>query len=186
MRFDAKEQYEKMQRSLKVLEALASDIGKRVVIGDHAAPDATRHFFEDCYHLKDWLKKDSRVSNPQSIEAYVTSSQALSLAADLCNSFKHAGLDRAPRSGATLDKINMAYSLEIPNTTEPGHIEFKQQPSDGDTFTISRSNRSGSPVATAKVVLTIGGKQYDAVVLAKKCVSDWDSFLKAAGIQFAA
>ena len=83
-----------------------------------------------------------------------------------------------------LDQINMAYSLDIPASTEPGHIKMTRNPSDGDTITISRSNRKGSPVATAKVVLAIGGNKHEALNLATKCIKDWDTFLAAHGIEF--
>src|SRR5262249_23635002 len=101
-----------------------------------------------------------------------------------CNSLKHAGLDKVPRSGMNLDQINMAYSLDLPSTIEPGQIKFERNPSDGDTITISRSNRVGRPIATARVVLTVGGKKHEAFDVAAQCVSDWDAFLLKHKIQF--
>ena len=186
MNYNAEEQYQSMLRAYEALRALATDIGKTAVIGDHAAVDAAKFFFIACYHFKDWLKKDSRITRPKDVEAFINTNHALALAADLCNSFKHAGPDKAktPRSGTHLDQINMAYSLDIPATTEPGFIKGTRNPSDGDTITISHSNRIGSPVATAKVVLTIGGNKHEALDLATQCVKDWDTFLAAQGIQF--
>lgn len=40
---------------------LATDIGRVFEIGDRAAADAAEDFFRQCHHLKDWLKKDTRV-----------------------------------------------------------------------------------------------------------------------------
>ena len=184
MNYNAEEQYQSMLRAYEALRVLATDIGKTAVIGDHAAGDAAKSFFIACYHFKDWLKKDSRITRPKDVEDFISTNHALSLAADLCNSFKHAGLDKTPRSGTHLDQINMAYSLDMPATTEPGFIEMPRKPSDGDTITISCNNRIGSPVATAKVVLTIGGNKHEALDLATQCVKDWDTFLAAQGIQF--
>jgi hypothetical protein len=53
----------------------------------------------ECHQLKDWLKKDARVKHPDDLEDFINKSHALSVAADLCNSLKHAGLDKRPRSG---------------------------------------------------------------------------------------
>jgi len=184
MNYNAEDQYQSMVRAHEALRALATNVGKTAVIGDHAAGDAAKSFFIECYHLKDWLKKDSRIKRPKDVENFISKSHALSLGADLCNSLKHAGLNKTPRSGMYLDKINMAYSLDIPASTEPGFIKMTRNPSDGDTITISRSNRTGSPVATAKVVLTIGGKKYEAFDVATQCVKDWDAFLATQGIQF--
>lgn len=184
MDYNAEEQYQSIFRAYEALRALATDIGKTAVIGDHAAVDAAKSFFIECYHFKDWLKKNSRIKRPSDVENFISRSHALSLAADLCNFLKHAGLDKTPRSGMRLDQINMAYSLDIPESTEPGFIKITRNPSDGDTITISRSNRTGSPVATAKVVLTIGGQKHEALDVATQCVKDWDAFLATQGIQF--
>ncbi len=185
MDYNAEAQYQSMIRYYEVIRRLATDIGKTVVIGDYAAVDATKSFFVECYHFKDWLKKDSRITRPQDVEDCINASHSLSLAADLCNSLKHAGLDKTPRSGMNLDRINMAYSLDLPSTIEPGQIKFERNPSDGDTITISYSNRAGRPIATAKVVLTVGGKTYDALGVAAECVNDWDDFLLNHKIRFA-
>ena len=183
MNYSAEEQYQSMHRAFERVRTLATDIGKTAVIGDHAAADATKAFFTECYHFKDYLKKDLRIA-PAEVETFVTASRALSMAADLCNSFKHAGLNRPPRSGMQLDQINMAYSLILSVTDEPGMISMARQPSDGDTIAIGRSNLIGPPVATAKVVLTIGGNKHDAVAVATQGLADWDSFLASKGIQF--
>ena len=184
MKYDAEEKYQGMVRASARLAALASDLGQTAVVGDPAAKDAATSFFMECYHLKDWLKKDARVKRPADVENFISKSCGLSVAADLCNSLKHAGLDKQPRSGAHLDQINMAYSIDI-SISQPGNITFVRNPSDGDTVTISRTRLTGRPIATAKVVVTIGGNKYDAPELAARCVDEWDAFLKSQGIEFA-
>jgi hypothetical protein len=185
MKYSAEEQYQGMHRAFERMRALATDIGKTVVIGDHAAADATKAFFIECYHFKDYLKKETRIQPPSDVEVFISANPALSMAADLCNAFKHAGLDKPPRSGMHLDQINMAYSLDISATTEPGMISMTRIPSDGDTITISRSNRFGPPIATAKVVLTVGGNKHDALKAATQCIADWDRFLASKSVHFA-
>jgi hypothetical protein len=184
MTYDAEEKYQAMLRAHARLVAMAADIGKACVIGDPAAKDATSAFFMDCYHLKDWLKKDGRIK-PRDVETFITNSKALSLAADLCNSLKHAGLGaRAPRSGARLDKINMAYTVDV-SASEAASVTIAKIPSDGDTIAFSATRKNGPAIATAKVILTIGGTKYAAPDLADSCVKEWDASLASQGVQFA-
>ena len=176
-----------MIRAFDALRSLATDIGKTAVIGDPGPADAARTFFLQCYHLKDWLKKDPRIKRPRDVEDFITKNAALSLAADFCNSLKHAGLEKPPRSGMTLDRINMAYSLQVPSSGAAGQIMMVRNSSDGDTVALSRGGGAdvkGRAVATAKVVLTIGGTKHDALDLATRCMGEWDSFLAAQGIVF--
>jgi hypothetical protein len=141
MEFKVEDQYRSMIRAYNVLQKLATDIGERVFIGDSEPLDKAKDFFNQCYHLKDWLKKDTRIKCPQDIEDMITNSQALSLAADICNSFKHAGLYKPPRSGKNINQINMDYSLHISNFSGPRSIEVKGTPSEGDTLTSVTTNQ---------------------------------------------
>lgn len=61
-------------------------------------------FFQNCYHIKDYLKNDpayTKHTNSQ-IESYINRYRtfALTLCADICNGLKHLSLSRN-RSGAT-------------------------------------------------------------------------------------
>lgn len=80
-----------------------------------------------------------------------------SLAADYCNSFKHAGLDKKSRSRQELEKMNT-------------HVNFDLTPK--------------GFIASARLELTIGGKKYDAFSLATDCIKEWDNFLEQNQIQF--
>jgi len=93
------------------------------------------------------------------VEDFISKSNALSLAADYCNSFKHGGLDKNSRSGQELEKMNT-------------HINFDLTPT--------------GFVASARLELTIGGKKYDAFSLATDCMKEWDSFLEQNQIRFSA
>ena len=54
-------------------------------------------FFICCYHLKDWIKNDEHLESSvrNRVEAFVNQSDALSLAGDITNGFKHLKRDDA-------------------------------------------------------------------------------------------
>ena len=54
-------------------------------------------FFQNCYHLKDWLKWDPSGLFKAGVEQYVNQNRELQLCADLCNGSKHLVLT-TPRS----------------------------------------------------------------------------------------
>ena len=104
-----REQYDRMHRSYERLLA--------VLCGEHpdarssdTARDALYHFFEDAYHLKDWIKATSTPAIGKQIEERIKVSKPLSLCADLCNGIKHFRLDpEAPsQDGRPLDCIHCA------------------------------------------------------------------------------
>lgn len=186
MNYNAEDQYQSMVRAFAEIELLATNLGKHAVIGDDAVLDKAKVFFQQCYHLKDYLKKDPRIKNAKDVEAFINKSDALSIAADICNSFKHAGLTKPPRSGRPLTKINMAYSIDTPMGITGKHLfaEFKKNPNDGDTVFVSRSNRKGVPIATATVVFTMDKLTRNAIDLARECIADWRRFLLGNGVVF--
>jgi hypothetical protein len=187
MDYPAEEKYQRMIRAYRMLKKLATNAGKNAVIGGPHARDAADAFFLLCYHLKDHLKKDVAIKRPQDVEDYINKSKPLALAADLCNSSKHAGLSKTPRSGGHLTDINMAYTLHVP-AGGSAKVKMKKQPRDGDTFTVVRvpvpRGIKAKAWATAKVILTIGGNVYDALDLATDCVREWDAFLARHGLAY--
>lgn len=111
-------------------------------------------FFQNCYHLKDWLKKDPGFAKKtdSEIELYVTSTLELALCADICNATKHLGLatGRPPRSGA-----------------EPkfGSRHF-------------HANVGGAKQTTSiNATIEHNGNTLDAFVLATECVKAWEAFI---------
>lgn len=155
MEFNASDKYNSMIRSYKKLEKIQTNNGNEISNTD--SRDAVENFFNQCYHLKDWLKKDTKIKLILDIENYVNNSINLSLASDYCNTFKHAGLDKKSKSGKTLDKINT-------------HIKFDLT--------------SAGFVASSKLEITIDGQKHDAFDLATKCLDDWNNFLKLNNIVF--
>jgi hypothetical protein len=56
--------------------------------------DEAYAFFQNCYHLKDWLKNDpTTAAAVNDIEEFICRSQNLSLCADVCNGSKYLKLD---------------------------------------------------------------------------------------------
>lgn len=92
-----REQYERMLRSHESLKQVTSG---QHSIGSDDAKDAMMHFFQDAFHLKDWLKNDQSLSVDS--EAAVNASRPLEVCADLANGGKHMVLDRRQRGGAEL------------------------------------------------------------------------------------
>jgi hypothetical protein len=117
--------------------------------------DDTYMFFQNCYHLKDWLKNDPTFGNvkktKQEIEDYVTNTPCLALCADICNGTKHLVLDRSPRSG------------DIPK-----HEDFFLKAYEGGP-------RHGEVSYT--LVIEHQGTKRDALSLARECVTAWKAFI---------
>lgn len=143
--------YHAMLRNYEKLKVISTNNGPG--IDNATAGDLSTSFFADCYHLKDWIKKDPKIGQAakDDVEIYITKSPVLRIAADYTNSLKHAGLDNKPRSGSHLDGINT-------------HMKIDLTPRGFET--------------SAQVVIIFGSKRYNAFRLATDCVHDWQNFFK--------
>jgi hypothetical protein len=150
-----REQYGRMRRSYDRLIAEAQ--GELSASSDHAR-DSLFHFFQDAYHLKDWLKNDPTVTIPaQTIEDAITDSDVLSLCADLCNGTKHFRLTTTKTSdlGTGFDTQSVA--------VRPAAVG---------------SGKLADPPLHSWTVAS-GGTTRDAKTLAGDVVAAWDSWLSA-------
>jgi hypothetical protein len=138
-----------------LLKRVNTDNGNSISNTD--ARDAAEEFFNQCYHFKDWLKKDATIDAGKSVEKYINASPALALAADYCNSFKHAGVDEKTRSGKDIQKINTHIKMDI---TPSGFV------------------------TSSRLEVTISGTSYDVFSLATDCVAAWNTYLQENGITF--
>jgi hypothetical protein len=78
-----REQYDRLLRSRDRLSAVAT--GRKHASSDEAR-DVLIHFFQDGWHLKDWLANDPAASvDRPAVEAYVNKTPALMLCADIAN-----------------------------------------------------------------------------------------------------
>ncbi|HEY3124111.1 MAG TPA: hypothetical protein VGK70_08600 [Thermoanaerobaculia bacterium] len=117
--------------------------------------DDLYHFFQDVWHLKDWLKNDPAVSQQvrTSVETDVNGVQALRLAADLANGSKHFEL-RFPREGAAIKQRHVIVKL--------GEQKGAEQRRD---------------------VSTTGGSSTTAEQIARDSIKEWEKLLIAYRLQ---
>lgn len=146
------EQYERMLRSHSRLVEIA---GGTTMANSDEARDALFHFFQDAYHLKDWLKKDPSVRRSD-VEHFINSKKSLRLMADLCNGTKHFDLttSRTGDVSTTFDSQSV--------TVRPATVGSKSAP---------RPHLHGWTVAS-------GGRSLDAIELANKVLSKWTEWLR--------
>jgi hypothetical protein len=145
------EQYRRMLRSHARLIEIAQG---RMMASSEQARDALFHFFQDAYHLKDWIKNDSEVTTSV-VEKWINETDALRLCADLCNGSKHLRLTRS-RTG------DLGTSFAVQDVTvQPGPVGHPSKP-----------QRHGWRVDS-------GDHSWDAVELADNVLRDWRSWLRS-------
>jgi hypothetical protein len=113
-------------------------------------------FFQNCWHLKDWIKNDPDISASVSeqIEDIVDNHPNIVICADLANGTKHSRLDRKGRVGAQFTERNVTVHLGNPTTSESEHIITLQD-----------------------------GTQVVALDVAKKAVEEWQTIFATHGLQ---
>ena len=122
--------------------------------------DEVYAFFQNCYHLKDWLINDPVTSALVSdVETMISHSSDLRLCADLCNGSKHLLLTRSRASPDT--KIgNRRFSMNLSGGT-------------GD---------EEPPTVSVQYVVESAGSTFDAYAIAQACMSDWETYLRGKGL----
>lgn len=116
---------------------------------DHFQDDAYA-FFQNCYHLKDWLKNDLATKHLVSdVERYINESTPLSLCADMANGSKHMELDQRAR------------------------VDRKT------AITRADATVAIGTAVTVKYHIDAGGLTYDAFDIATKALDDWRQFLSS-------
>jgi hypothetical protein len=92
--------------------------------------DALQHFFQDCWHLKDWIKNDKTTGVSLVIESEVDSHKPLRVVADLANGAKH--LDRhTHREGAHVTSTDVTVHL---GQDKPIDVHYVVSLGDGTTM----------------------------------------------------
>jgi hypothetical protein len=114
-------------------------------------------FFQNCWHLKDWIKHDKNLPNElcQALDAEIRNLEPLQTCADIANGGKHFALDR-PRDG---------------KGASPSHKNF--DPINGEPD-------------RAKVTIYIArgdGNRIEAIALAKEAMQAWRRLLEKYGVQ---
>lgn len=143
------EQYQRMKRWYNRLRAIYEGI-EHTVNSDYYQ-DEMYAFFQNCYHLKEWLKYDPKVivSN-NAIEDFANrGADCMRICGDLCNGSKHMVINSEKIDKDTGVK-NRNYSLQI---------------------------GGGNPIASVKYNIECQGEIYDALLLAECCIGEWDKFM---------
>lgn len=125
--------------------------------------DDIHGFFQNCYHLKDWLKNDPAFTKCTGlqIENHVTNTPELAICADICNSTKHLTLTSTPRSGALPTMGRKQITIDITDT-----LSFSGEPVKEVPQKISM-----------KVEIDHNGATLDAYDVAKKALQAWESLV---------
>ena len=94
--------------------------------------DDIQHYFQDCWHLKDWIKNDINVVQTvrNKIEAEVDSYKSLRIVADLANGSKHLSR-HTHREGAHVTGGNLTIHL---GQSKPIEINYNIALDDGSVL----------------------------------------------------
>jgi hypothetical protein len=144
------EQFERMKRYLTLFKNFND--GKVHDQPSQYYDDTVHAFFQNCYHLKDWIKNDPICATWSNVEKYINDDKDLKICADLCNAQKHLTLMKS-RSNEDPRFTRHKIKLEI-GKRESVHISIN--------YTISTS--SGD---------------IDAFELAERCIVAWENFINA-------
>lgn len=168
-----------MKRSHAHFVAVASG---EVSAGSDAARDALFHFFQDAYHLKDWLKNDPLVTVAGAeIERAVSEAPNLSMCADLCNGTKHRTL-RSSRQKAGPGAVFATQSVTVhvpPGVATVASVgPVGEEVAPGATVTVDAKSVWGPPgFTTHSWTVRTGRADIEAEVLASGVVADWEVWL---------
>jgi hypothetical protein len=151
------EQFERVKRYYARFQKL--NAGRPHDVPSEEYFDEIYAFFQNCYHLKEYLKNDpafTKHSN-QDIEDFLNNTPALAICADICNGLKHLTLKRPPRSGdiPKISRKNIALSInETIGSNKPAEVKIK-----------------------ASIEIDHKGTKLDAFQVATDALRAWSSFI---------
>jgi hypothetical protein len=119
--------------------------------------DDSYAFFQNCYHIKDWLKNDPAFLRAVEVEGYITSTPALSLCADIANGIKHLLLTKKPRSGSTPGPVHATLVVKLEDSFAAG----EERP----------------PSMSMQLKVEHAGRELDAIQIAADAMQAWESFV---------
>lgn len=102
--------------------------------------DDLQHYFQDCWHLKDWIRNDSSIGVGKAIERDVEADKALRVIADLANAAKHVYNKRHVREGAYVTSTNVTIHL---GQDRPIDVEYVVTLADSTTLSAQDLVREG-------------------------------------------
>jgi hypothetical protein len=116
-------------------------------------------FFQNCFHLREWLSKSGAVSDSE-LKRLFASHTELQLCRDICNGTKHM----------TISKPSIDADFYTFREYDWFHI-----PSPADT-----------PYAAENFMIRAAGRKQDMFELADRCMEIWHEFLGAHGLRVTA
>lgn len=176
-----RDQYERMLRS----RARLAEAAGPSTIGSDEARDRLYHFFQDAFHLRDWLRYSDDSAVARKAEAlwgqnnHIKATPALALCHDICIGVKHFALDR-PATGdqnTTIDQQSVSLTLPAFET----RMEFPG-PAQRAIDQREAEEQAAAATATHRWRVTSNGAHRDAIDLADEVIAAWDDWLKAKGL----
>jgi len=162
------EQLDRARRALTKLENLSTITSTENVsippVQQTEYVDALYFYFQNCWHLKDWIKNDDAA--PASLKAAVRRMEteqdpvhSLMLCADLANGSKHFKLTHSIRVDAKAQGQIMVRVAESMFGNEPSStsVQFQYRIVEGS------------------------GANHDALAVARKALSDWENLITTNG-----
>jgi hypothetical protein len=165
-----KAQFDRMLRTLSKVEQRNADPTVQL--------DDLYHFFQDCWHLKDWIKNDDTLSQAtrDAIVKEAERTESLKFCAELAIESKHLVLKhpRKEKKGATLWRWDITQKTSNPNSaTVARRSPNDKLPKDDCTSSEAILRTSQYVIATQHGTLPPGGM----VGFARKAAQDWKDLL---------
>lgn len=146
------EQFERVKRSYATFKEITD--GRTHDRDSEYYIDSVLAFFQNSYHLKDWLKNDpSSGPHVKDVESMINQSTFLSLCADICNGSKHLGRDRDIRSSSEPEWGPRLFKLNV----------------------------SAKEIAI-DLPIKVGPETFQAFDVATQCMKEWESYLAEKGL----
>jgi hypothetical protein len=142
-------QYERVIRWFERFKTINS--GKMHTTSTENYEDEVHAFFQNCYHLKDWIKNDTSITRLLDVEKYINATVSLQLCADICNALKHLSRNRPNRSGKDPEFGKQEVFLDLGTSGRAIRITYWVDTKDGPM---------------------------DAFALATDCVAAWDCYIR--------
>ena len=148
-----RDQLDRARRFLERLEQPVDDMDDEGMT-DVDFEDLVWAFFQNCWHVKDWVANDRNVPRPvrNGVIAMALASVPLKVCEQLCNGTKHLGRTRKKRRS----KAPIAKHDHIDTTIVPG-----------------------GPITRDRMIDNGSGKLISGRLLARQCIAEWDLILLA-------
>ena len=137
------DQFNRVKRFLLKIDPPSKNHGNAIEYEDNLWS-----FFQNAWHLKDWIKNDDSIE-PIDIETIVTNYSCLMICSDLANRTKHLKLRHHIRVDAKFSGNDVTISIN-----ETGHTAFLNYR-----------------------IIDMHGKEYNAIDLAKEILNAWSEII---------